>query len=158
MKKLLLKSLILLGCICPLFFWNTFAQSPNPGYTIMPEVKNPESLSNVIQEVGAVGGEVMETYKQKSTELSLEQQMATGIMNRDTILEYIVYLVRFVSQIWLFVGAAMIIYAGYKYASNIFWWKTGEGSTAIKRAIIGVLVISFAYAIMRIFTVAFLGT
>ena len=53
----------------------------------------------------------------------------------------------------------MIIYAGYLYASNVF---TGEGisqgKNAIKYAVIGVFVIVFAYAIMKLLTSLFLGT
>ena len=53
----------------------------------------------------------------------------------------------------------MIIYAGYLYASNIFTGKgTTEGQKAIKYAVIGVLVVVFAYAIMKLFTSLFLGT
>ncbi|MDR3169197.1 MAG: hypothetical protein LBU27_05595 [Candidatus Peribacteria bacterium] len=79
-------------------------------------------------------------------------------MTRNTILQYLVYLVKFISQIGLVIGAGMIIYAGYLYATNIFGGKTTSGNSAIKYAIIGILVISFAYAIMKIFTSAFLGT
>ncbi|MDR0370192.1 MAG: hypothetical protein LBH96_07025 [Candidatus Peribacteria bacterium] len=46
--------------------------------------------------------------------------MAGGIMNRKTLLEYVAYLIRFLSQIGLVIGAAMIIYAGYQYAITIF--------------------------------------
>jgi hypothetical protein len=83
--------------------------------------------------------------------------MATGIMSWKTILDYIVYLVRFLSQIGLVIGALMIIYAGYQYATYIFTGKgTTEGKKAIQYAITGVLVIIFAYAIMRLFTALFL--
>jgi hypothetical protein len=52
----------------------------------------------------------------------------------------------------------MIIYAGYQYAITIFWGKESSGNSAIKYAIIGVLVISFSYAIIKFFTAMFLGT
>jgi hypothetical protein len=52
----------------------------------------------------------------------------------------------------------MIIYAGYIYASSVFTGKeTGAGNKAIKNAIIGVLVIVFSYAIMKLITSAFIS-
>jgi hypothetical protein len=52
----------------------------------------------------------------------------------------------------------MIIYAGYLYASSIFEsWNMAKGKTAITNAIIGVLVIAFSYAIMKLLTSAFLS-
>jgi hypothetical protein len=57
----------------------------------------------------------------------------------------------------ILIGALMIIYAGYIYASSIFTGKeSGWGKTAITNAIIGVLVIAFSYAIMKIITSAFI--
>ena len=92
--------------------------------------------------------------------LSLEQKMATGIMDWTTILDYVVYLIRFLSQIGLVIGAVMIIYAGYIYASSILT-DSGSGSKgkdAVKNAILGVVIIVFSYAIMKLFTSLFLGT
>ncbi|MDR2191129.1 MAG: hypothetical protein LBP53_08450 [Candidatus Peribacteria bacterium] len=100
----------------------------------------------------------MDTYRKEAEKLSLKEQMATGIMNWDTILNYLVYVVKFLSQIGLLIGALMIIYAGYLYASSVFGGKTNTGNSAIKNAIIGVLVISFSYAIMKFFTAVFLGS
>ncbi|MDR0650318.1 MAG: hypothetical protein LBG59_02685 [Candidatus Peribacteria bacterium] len=62
----------------------------------------------------------MSTYRQQASGMELKQQIATGIMNWNTILQYLIYLTRFVSQIGLFIGALMIIFAGYKYATNVF--------------------------------------
>jgi len=52
----------------------------------------------------------------------------------------------------------MIIYAGYIYASSVFSGKeAGAGNKAITNAIIGVLVIVFSYAIMKLVTSAFIS-
>ena len=51
---------------------------------------------------------------------SVGNQLASGIMTRNTLLDYTVYLVRFLSQLGLVIGGLMIIYAGYLYASTIF--------------------------------------
>ena len=158
-KTLLFRSLLIFGSFSLLISWATFAQLENPGFAIMPEIEDPSGLPDVIIRVGASGGEVMNNYNKEAETLPLSQQMATGIMNWDTILQYLVYVIRLVSEIWLFIGAGMIIYAGYLYASNIFSeGQTTKAGQAVKYAIIGVLVISFAFAIMRIFTSAFLGT
>ena len=85
-------------------------------------------------------------------------QIASGIMTRNTLLDYIVYIVRFLSQIGLVIGVIMIIYAGYLYASSVFSASNmSKGKSAITNAIIGVLVIAFSYAIMKILTSAFLS-
>jgi hypothetical protein len=85
-------------------------------------------------------------------------QMASGIMTRDTLLDYVVYLVRFLSQIGIVIGVVMIIYAGYLYATSVFNPSgISKGKSAITNAIIGVLVVAFSYAIMKLLTSAFLS-
>jgi hypothetical protein len=85
-------------------------------------------------------------------------QIASGIMTRDTLLDYVVYLVKFLSQIGIVIGVLMIIYAGYLYASSAFSPSNmSKGKSAITNAIIGVLVIAFSYAIMKLLTSAFLS-
>jgi hypothetical protein len=63
----------------------------------------------------------MSTYQNLASgnTLSLPEKIATGIMDWTTILDYVVYLIRFLSQIGLVIGALMIVYAGYKYATTI---------------------------------------
>ena len=80
---------------------------------------------------------------------------ATGILSWECIIEYIVYIIKFISQVWLLVWVVMIIYAGYKYATAVFTGKT-PSSDIIKDAIIWVLVVIFAYAIIKVLTAMFL--
>ena len=63
-----------------------------------------------------------DTYNTQANNMkdSVGNQLASGIMTRNTLLDYTVYLVRFLSQIGLFIGGLMIIYAGYLYATTIF--------------------------------------
>ena len=76
-------------------------------------------------------------------------------MNRNTLIDYFVYAVRFMSQLALLFGSVMIIYTGYKYALASF---TGEpNNDGIKNAVYGILVVVFAYAIIKILTIAFLN-
>ena len=73
-------------------------------------------------------------------------------------MNYVVYLVRFLSQIGLVIGVLMIIYAGYLYASSVFDPSNmSKGKSAISNAIIGVLVVAFSYAIIKLLTSAFLS-
>jgi divalent metal cation (Fe/Co/Zn/Cd) transporter len=76
-------------------------------------------------------------------------------MTRDTILDYAVLLLRFLSQVGLMIGGIMIVYAGYRYILNVLEAAEPDPSL-IKNAIIGIMVIIFSYAIMRILTRAFL--
>lgn len=80
---------------------------------------------------------------------------ATGIFTRDGVLDYVVYAIRFLSQIALVIGAAMIIVNGYKYAAASFSGKD-PGMGDIKNAVFGVLVVIFSYAIIKALSAAFL--
>jgi len=88
----------------------------------------------------------------------LGAQIASGIMNRDTILCMVSKLVRFIANMALVVWWLMMIYAGYSYAVAIFSNNStvDSGGKAIKRAISGIVVIIFAYAILKFLISAFL--
>ena len=78
-------------------------------------------------------------------------------MSRDTLLDYLVYLIRFVSQIGILIGAVQIIIAGYKYAVAVFNGANAEGANDnIRGAITGVAIIALSYGFMKILTNAFL--
>lgn len=138
----------------------SFAQTPND-FEIIPKATSGWAVTEAVEAVGSSGGNVRDTYNQKAAELAKKgvgDQIASGIMTRDTLLNYIVYLVRFLSQIGIVIGVLMIIYAGYLYASSIFSpGNMSKGKSAITNAIIGVLVIAFSYAIMKLLTSAFLS-
>lgn len=135
----------------------TFAQE---NFEIIDKANNP---SAVVEDVGTVWSEwwkVWENYDKIAQECTSEDclwdELASGIMTWNTLLRYAVKLVRRLSQAWLLIGAIMIVYAWYLYATEVFAWKSGEWNKAIKNAIIWVLVISFSYAIMKLITSAFL--
>lgn len=107
------------------------------------------------------GSSVMERYQKiaNSDQYTLEEKMAAWVIDWDSILEYLVYLIRFVSQIGILIGAVMILYSWYCYAVAIFHSSgPSQWSSAIRNAIIGVVVITFSYAIMKALTAAFLGS
>lgn len=80
---------------------------------------------------------------------------ATGIFSWNCALDWIVYAIQFLSQLGILVWAWMIIYAWYKYATAVFTGKSPSMSM-VKDAIIGVLIIVFAYAIIKLLTAMFL--
>lgn len=157
MKKLILSSILFWLLILPI---HSFAQGTSNDFEIIPKATSGAGVENAVNTVGSSGWDVWKNYNEqaKAMEWKVGDQLASGIMTRDTLLEYIVYLVRFLSQIGIFIGVLMIIYAGYLYASSVFSPSNmSKGKSAITNAIIGVLVISFSYAIMKLLTSAFLS-
>lgn len=138
---------------------------------IIPTAKDPAELGNQVDCVGwdiskcktstKPGKTVRDRYNVQSNsycgwnKVDLWGAFATGIMSWECIIEYIVYIIKFISQVWLLVWVVMIIYAGYKYATAVFTGKT-PSSDIIKDAIIWVLVVIFAYAIIKVLTAMFL--
>jgi len=135
-----------------------FAQNSEPDPTkleIVPQVDQKKlwSINTAIQKWT---WHVWDNYNNQASWLNTAQQIASGVMDRDTILDYGVYILRFLSQAGLLVGALMFIYTGYKYIMAVI---TGDGEpnkSLIKNAITWILIIIFSYAIMRILTRAFL--
>ncbi|MCK9466715.1 MAG: hypothetical protein M0P94_00060 [Candidatus Absconditabacterales bacterium] len=151
-KLILLFSTIIVG-----FSVFTFAQV---GFEVIPDSEqSSSSVGNVVDNIRE-GGSVWKKYKDtaygKETinnnkrtrpggSLSLGAQFASGVMTWDTILDYAVYLVKFIGQLALLVGAIMIIYYGYKKATEHLKF----GGT-LGKVVIGILIISFAYVIVKL--------
>ena len=111
--------------------------------------------------INGSGKHVRDIYNEKANgELAgadkVDEQLATWIMTRDTILDYAVLLLRFLSQVGLMIGGIMIVFTGYTYIMNVLSSEETPKPELITRAITGILVIIFSYAIMRILTRAFL--
>lgn len=154
MKKLLLATFIFNVLIVPI---SSFAQTPND-FEIIPAATS--DVWSAVNAVGASWWDVRKNYDAQAKEMknSVGDQLASGIMTRDTLLDYVVYLVKFLSQIGIVIGVLMIIYAGYLYASSVFSPSNmSKGKSAITNAVIGVLVVAFSYAIMKLLTSAFLS-
>lgn len=122
--------------------------------SIMPEWNN--AWNNAWQTVRdiAVWWEVMERYKDKADELDLWDQFSSWIMNWDTILDYCVYLAKFLWQVALLVWALALIYLWYDKI-----WKSikPESQKPIGKIILWILVVIFAYVIVRIIWSAFIS-
>jgi hypothetical protein len=114
---MLLLSIIMTQISIPL----TLAQTNND-FEIIPKASDDGTVKKAVNDVSNAGGSVRDIYNKKAKDMenNLGNQMASGIMTRDTLLDYIVYGVRFLSQIGLVIGGFMVIYAGYIYASSVF--------------------------------------
>ncbi len=157
MWKSLLKRILLcwLICtsICSLSFANAAWDDEMEWYTILPELTESElnDANEQIYKIWLIWWEVRDNYNDASEKINVNEALATGIMNRDTLINYLSYVVKFLSQIWLAIWAVFIIIAGYKYMLSVFnWWKAD--SKIIKNAIIWVIIVIFSYAIMKFFT------
>jgi hypothetical protein len=136
------------------------AQNTTNDFEIIPKATDQNAVNKAVETVGKDWGNVRDNYNQEAEKMNgnVGDQIASGIMTRDTLLDYVVYLVRFLSQIGIVIGVVMIIYAGYLYASSVFSPSNmSKGKSALTNAIIGVLVIAFSYAIMKLLTSAFLS-
>lgn len=124
------------------FLWNTV----NAQFEVIPENSNGNIWTTV--ENIAEWWKVWENYREESQkeDLSLWDQFASGIMTRDTILDYAVYLVKFIGQLALLVWALWIIYYGYVKATEHL---KGSGWGKLGKVVLGILVISFAYVIVK---------
>lgn len=123
-------------------------------FNIMPELTDEqiEKINAEVIDIWSVWWHVWENYIDAAERMPTEAQIASWIMNRDTIMNYLVFIVQFLSQLGLVVWAWFIIYSGYKYMLSAFsgWkWIPRE---SIKNAIIWIIIVIFSYAIMRTLT------
>ena len=122
-------------------------------FEIMPRLETwqVEKVNKKIEDIWKTPGKVREKYNNAAKSLKTSEQIASWIMNRDTIMNYIVFVVQFLSQLGLLVWACFIMYSWYKYMLSVFNWGKTPWST-LKNAIIWVLIVVFSYAIMKILT------
>ena len=130
---------------------------PIDGFNIIPELESweIEDMWKKVEDIWKTPWKVQDIYKETAAWLSTKEQLATWIMNRDTILNYLTFIIKFLSQLWLLVWTIFIMIAWYKYVVSLFnWWKVP--SESVKNAIIWIIIVIFSYAIMRILT-SFVG-
>lgn len=158
MRKNVFKRLFMTGLVGIFFTFSTvFAAGNNDlevdWLNIIPKLDETEldDANELILQVWLSGGHVQETYATIASQIDTSEQIATWIMNRDTIINYLVFVVQFLSQLWMTVGAVFIIYAWYQYMLAVFnGWKAT--SSMLKNAIIGVVIVIFSYAILKTLT------
>ena len=141
---------------------SVFAQ--NQQLEIIPNKSLPTTTGQSGQKINAhdeiIDGtewSVRDRYNKKAEEYSNDTgiQVVSGIMTWDTILDYGVKILQFLSQAGIAVWWIMFIYTGYKYIMSIIGGSE-PSKELINNAIIGILVIIFSYAIMRLLTRTFL--
>lgn len=123
-------------------------------FEIMPKLETGdiEDINKTIQQI-ASWWHVWEEYNKAAPNMTTTKQLNSWIMTRDTLLNYLVFIVKFLSQLWLLVWAGFIIVAWYKYMLAVFqWWKTSAWTSTLSNAIIWVIIVIFSYAIMKILT------
>jgi len=149
---------IFIFCVSSILWFFVYAQDLD--FEIIPEASKTQEqiIKTEVKVVAEEPGHVRDKYREISEDTSrtLWDKMASGIMDRDTILDYVVYLVKFMSQLGLLIGALMFIYAWYMYATQIMWWDEGKWKKAMTNAIIWVVVLSFSFAILKIVTNMFI--
>lgn len=96
-------------------------------------------------------GHFWEDYHKAHADLSFRERIFWWILEIDDIMNYMVFVVRFLGQLWILVWMFFIMFAWYKYMLSVFnWWKTP--ASTLKNAIIWVIIVIFSYAIMKILT------
>jgi hypothetical protein len=143
--------------VLPKVWLNLLVAAEKIEFQIIPEAEKWDRWTESIVKIKNARWEVMDTYVAESNKLKLWEQFASWIMNWDTILDYAAYLVKFLANVAMVIGSWTVIYAGYLY---VMAWYNGDQSaqanSAIKYAVIGIVVVIFSYAIMRILISAFL--
>lgn len=159
MKKLF-KNLLWMFIISSAFFvsYGVFAAGGDSDlevdwFNILPELEESEvkNVSQKISEIWQTWWSVWDNYNKAASSLTTSEQVASWIMNRDTIMNYLVFIVQFMSQLWLVVWTLFIMYAWYEYMLSVFkWWKLP--TETVKNAIIWVIIVIFSYAILKTLT------
>ena len=122
-------------------------------FNIIPEIEDTTDINKHIKEIWESWWNVRKKYNEvaSSADFSTSEQISSWIMNWDTIMNYLVFVVKFLSQLWLLVWTWFIMYAWYKYMVSVFnWWRTP--TSTLSNAIIWVIIVIFSYAIMKTLT------
>ncbi len=154
MKKIIV---LLLSFICS-FNLFTFAADPEvDDFVIIPEAS--WKVGEITENISKEWWKVWEKYNKEYSKIKddLWAQFATGVFWWNSILLFIKYLIKFLSQVGMVIGALMIIYSGYIYANAVWTGNATKWVDPLKKAIIWVVIIIWSYAIMKILTSMFLG-
>lgn len=138
------------------FYSFSFA-ADSADFVILPRASESET-EEIVDKISTTSGDVWEEINRINYAdggISLEEQLASGAMNRDTIIDMIAYAISKISQLALFIWALMIIRNGYQYAAHAITWDLPNADN-IKNAVIWICVVIFSYAIMRALSSAFL--
>lgn len=161
LKSLIFTAFLLITLLLP---QTQAANNTRNDLYIIPETREKtEEIREIITDIWQItaSGSVIDRYNAKAEEIDkkgdLGTAFSTGVFTRTTILNYLSYLMKFLSQLGLLIWGIMVVWAGYQYATVIFGTgSTNEAKAAISYAIKGILVIIFSYAIFRALTSMFI--
>ena len=158
--------LCVMACLTMTFFSPltvVFADENDVQFEIIPKV-DPSDLQDINKAIldPEKNDDIRDIYNQQADTLGAQEggtalQVTSGVMNRDTIINYAIMVLRFLSQLGLLIGWLMIVYTGWKYIMAVISGDSPPSSDLIINAIKGILVIIFSFAILRILQWAFLG-
>lgn len=163
--KRLLRGLGIVICASTVLVWVSPAVGADDTFVLIPEEKNPGTAPNTVNLLSDPAGEGKKFWSsyEKYGNLFTEEEdlggsLASGVVTWDTILLMLIQVVKFIANMALVVGAAMVIYAGYIYVMAVYAGdNTAKANEAIKDAALGIVIVIFSYAIQRIVTQAFLS-
>lgn len=154
-----MKSVWVLLVVWLFSFWvlpyGVLAQEWETDLAIMQELTGGEvmEVQEKIKEIWSEKWYVQDKIRKIADEWDgqIWKQLAGWIMNWNTIPNYLVFVVQFLSQLWLAVGVLFIMYAWYKYMISVFnGWRLP--TETVKNAIIWVIIVIFSYAILKTMT------
>lgn len=148
MKKILLMAMCIFTLLC------SFTRAQQTNVELLPQWDSSVAAEKV--EKVSSGWKVWDIYKDivKNDNMSMADQIRSWIMGWDTILDYCAYLARFLGEVALLVWALAIIFLWYKRITKNVFWESPKGLTMV---IIWLLVIIFAYVIIKIIWFAFIS-
>lgn len=147
-------------------FAQTISELPNysaSSFELVPKVDKQvitDTYEDLVKDNNGNRRQFWEAYNKKALELGnstngVGKQIATWVMNWDTIIAYSAIIIEFISNLGLVVGAWFIVWSWYQYAMSSFGQKEDWGK-AIKNALIGIAVIATSYGIFRLLTRIFI--
>lgn len=144
----------ILGILAILLISLSWLALADDDIAIMPKGEDGVAAEKVSQV--SSWGKVWKIYRDivADGDLSLWDQLNSGIMSWDTILDYCVYIVKFLWEIALLMGALAIVFLWYKRITKNILWETPKWLVLV---IVWLLIIIFAYVIVKIIWSAFIS-
>lgn len=161
--KTITKYFVWLSCVLCLILssllpaWVVLADEEEVNFEIMPQV-DPARLQQINKAVLEANGNIWDIYNAQAETLSTDEQVASGVMTRDTLINYAIKLLRFLSQLGLLIGGAMILLTWWKYIMAVISGDSPPSlGTALGGVAKGIAVIAGSAAILKVLQWAFLA-
>ncbi len=153
------------GCALTLAVWAVSFFSLAHAAESKPFELIPEANPNYGEAVKDLGENKKQSFRKKyqyfaesfDSKKDVGSSLASWIMTRDTIFLLLAQIVKVLANVALVIGAGMIVYAGYLYVISVYSGdNASKANGAIKRALIGIVVVIFSFALIKIMVNAFL--